>query len=105
MKRMNTALISVGFLALSSLSFLLVLGSNHSNNLIPSLQSVPSVLRADGDPAPPFPEPPSLHRADALVFVADGDPAPPFPEPPLRLNSEARESKYLAEGEGGAASV
>ena len=85
MKRIETVFISVGFSILFSLTFLLAIGGKNSNNLFPSAQSVPSGLRADGDPAPPFPppKPSSLIRTSESMLIADGDPAPPFPKPPL----------------------
>ena len=136
MKRIETIFISVGFSILFSLTLLHVIGGKNSNNLFPSAQSVPSGLRADGDPAPPFPRPtpippsvirtiesmliadgdpappfpkpplpPSPNLAETVVFVADGDPAPPFPRPPLGSNSEVRQLRHHAAGEGQLASV
>jgi hypothetical protein len=93
MKKTLVAVISVGFSILSASSIQFAFGSNSCNNLFPSTQSVPRALRADGDPAPPFPKPPRLPaviRMNESVFVADGDPAPPFPRPPLGLESGLR---------------
>jgi hypothetical protein len=103
MKKTLIAFISVGFSILSASTIQFAFGSNSSNNLFPSTQSVPGVLRADGDPAPPFPKPPLLPvviRMDDSVFVADGDPRPPFP--PLGLESGLT---HLALREGELASV
>jgi hypothetical protein len=103
MKRIDTVCISVGVSILFSMSILLAIGIKNSNNLFPSTQSVPGALRADGDPAPPFPPlPPAEIRMNESVFVADGDPAPPFPKPPLGFESGVR---YLALREGELASV
>ena len=134
MKRIEAVFISVGFTILLTLSILLALGSKISNTLLPSVQSVPYGLRADGDPAPPFPPrklsslirtsesmliadgdpappfpkpplPPSPSLTDAAVFVADGDPAPPFPQPPLGSNLGELELRHQATGNGQLASV
>ena len=134
MKRIETVFNSVGFSIVLTLSILLALGSKISNTLFPSAQSVPYCLRADGDPAPPFPPrkpaslirtsesmliadgdpappfpkpplPPSPSLIDTAVFVADGDPAPPFPQPPLGSNFGESELRHQAAGEGQLASV
>ena len=108
MKRIETVFSFVGFSILLTLSILLALGSKISNTLFPSAQSVPYGLRADGDPAPPFPKPPlppSPSFTDAVVFVADGDPAPPFPQPPLGSNLGELELRHQAAGNGQLASV
>jgi hypothetical protein len=63
MKKIVTTLVSVGFSILFSLSILTALSYKYSNNLLPSAQSVPSGLRADGDPAPPFPKPPRRSKS------------------------------------------
>jgi hypothetical protein len=105
MKKIHTVFISVGFSILFSTSILLAIGIKNSNNLFPSAQSVPRALRADGDPAPPFPKPPlapAMIQMNESMFVADGDPAPPFPKPPLGLESGVR---HLALREGELASV
>ncbi len=87
MKRIETVFISVAVSILFSLSILLALGSKISNTLFPSAQSVPSGLRADGDPVPPFPpKPASANLADTVVVIADGDPVPPFPPRPPSPN-------------------
>jgi hypothetical protein len=107
MKRIETVFISVGFSILLTLSILLALGSRISNNLFPSAQSVPYGLRADGDPAPPFPpsKPSSLIRTRKSELIADGDPAPPFPWPLLGSNSEERQLRHQEAGEFQLASV
>jgi len=134
MKRIETVFSSVGFSILLTLSILVALGSKISNTLFPSAQSVPYGLRADGDPAPPFPPrkpsavirnsesvviadgdpappfpkpplPPSPSLAGTAVSVADGDPAPPFPHPPVGLNSDVRQLSRYADGEDLLASV
>lgn len=105
MKKTVIAFISVGFSIPFALSILLAIGSKNSNNLFSSAQSVPRGLRADGDPAPPFPKPPlppTVIHMNESMFVADGDPAPPFPKPPLGLKSGLR---YLGVREGEQASV
>ena len=83
MKRIEAVFISVGFSILLTFSILLALGSKISNTLLPSAQSVPYGLRADGDPPPPFPPMPSVIRESESTVIADGDPPPPFPKPPL----------------------
>jgi hypothetical protein len=85
MKRIGIAFISVGFSILFSLGITLAIGGKNSSNLFPSAQSAPSDLRADGDPAPPFPRKRlSLIRTSESMVIADGDPAPPFPKRPIK---------------------
>jgi hypothetical protein len=84
-------LILIGFSMLLALSTLHHFGSRNLNNLLPAAQSAPCGLRADGDPAPPFP-PPKLPLALGVTestVIADGDPAPPFPTPPRPWYSQA----------------
>ncbi len=121
MKRIETVFSFVGFSILLTLSILLALGSKISNTLFPSAQSLHYGLRADGDPAPPFPprKPLSLIRdkesvviadgdpappfppqpADIVIVIADGDPAPPFPHPPLGSNLGVGELTHHGSGE------
>jgi hypothetical protein len=103
MKRIDIAFISVGFSILFSLSILLAIGGKNSNNLFPSAQSVPSSLRADGDPPPPFPKLPkrlSLIRTSESMVIADGDPPPPFPKLPKRPSLiRTSESIVIADGD------
>ena len=101
MKRIDSGFISVGFLILFSLTILLAFGVKNSNNLFPSVQSIPSGLRADGDPAPPFPPPkrPYIISTSESVVVADGDPAPPFPNPPKLSPNAADTVVFIADGD------
>src|SRR5229473_3529936 len=101
MKRIETVFSFVGFSILLTLSILLALGSKISNTLFPSAQSLHYGLRADGDPAPPFPprKPLSLIRDKESVVIADGDPAPPFPHPPLGSNLGVGELTHHGSGE------
>ncbi len=102
MKRIDTVFISVAVSILFSMSILLAIGIKNSNNLFPSAQSVPNGLRADGDPAPPFPRPKrhSLIRNSEFMLIADGDPAPPFPKPPLSGAPNLAESVvFVADGD------
>ncbi len=100
MKRIQAVFISVGFSILLNLSILLAISVKNSNKLFPSARSAPSSLRADGDPAPPFPpaKPSSMIRNNESVVIADGDPAPPFPHPPLGSNLRVSELRYHAAG-------
>ena len=102
MKRIDTAFISVGISILFSLTILLPFGVKNSINLFPSAQSIPSGLRTDGDPAPPFPPPKrtsTIHTSESMV-VADGDPAPPFPKPPQPPGvTHWNESMVIADGD------
>ncbi len=107
MQKTMARLISNAVFILFALSILLALSSKKSNNLFPSAQSVPSGLRADGDPAPPFPKPlpplpPAVMHMNQSIVVADGDPAPPFPKPLPPLPPEVmymNESMFVADGD------
>jgi hypothetical protein len=107
MKRIETVFDSVAVSILFSLSILLAIGVKNCSNLLPSAQSAPSGLTADGDPPPPFPplpKPPGVIRMNESV-VADGDPPPPFPRPPLRSHSGPHGLRHLAATGGEAGSV
>lgn len=58
-----------------------------------ALHATSQTLLADGDPMPPFPEPPAMPldadtKFQGVQFVTDGDPMPPFPEPPGKSHDD-----------------
>lgn len=107
MKRIETVSILVAVSILFVLSILPAIGVKNCSNLFSSAHSLDYGLRADGDPAPPFPPKPSSGiRNSESVVIADGDPAPPFPKPPLPPSpSLAGTAVSVADGEGLLASV
>lgn len=85
MRRTMATVISIPVSILFVLSVLLTFAGVCAHDPVAPAKSLPAVLRADGDPAPPFPRPrPRVGaRMGESTWIADGDPAPPFPRPPL----------------------
>ncbi len=85
MRRTMATFITIPISILFALNTLFAFCGSGAHDPVAPARPLPTVLRADGDPAPPFPRPrPRVGaRMRESTWIADGDPAPPFPRPPL----------------------